>query len=240
MSESTIELNSGSVIHREPLGGYDEQWRVENKSLSTCYVTLDISNCSGVSVDGHEGETEITGSADANSDTVIFLIRKNPPFSFKIGFEVREEPISIEEQNEILSRGNAKKKAKLDQFAEALLNVPFEVMDVRDIETQATNLGLEKFVDPVFRPNDSSIYDQDAVDEYPLSEKAVWKRPDEYMIGSPRLFVNDPDPNDIRQGALGDCWFLASLAALAESPALVKRLFITDEYNEFGIYKLRI
>ena len=240
MSKSTIELNSGSVIHREPLEGYDEQWRIENKSLSTCFVTLDISNCSGISIDGHEGETEITESANAMEEVILFVIRKNPPFSFKIGFNVKEEPISIQEQEDILNQGHAERKARLDRLGEGLLNVPFEVMDDQDIETQVKALDFDHFVDPVFRPNDNSIYDPDTVDSYPLSEKAVWKRPTEYMTGTPHLFVNDPDPNDIRQGALGNCWFLASLAALAESPALVKRLFITNEYNDFGIYKLRI
>jgi calpain-15 len=60
------------------------------------------------------------------------------------------------------------------------------------------------------------------------------------MHGRPKLFEETIDPNDIRQGSLGNCWFLAAIASLAENPALVRRLFITDEYNEFGIYQLRI
>lgn len=33
---------------------------------------------------------------------------------------------------------------------------------------------------------------------------------------------------------------MASIASIAENPALVKRLFITKEYNPEGIYKLKI
>ncbi len=31
----------------------------------------------------------------------------------------------------------------------------------------------------------------------------------------PKLYVNQPNPTDIIQGSIGDCYFLAGLAALA-------------------------
>lgn len=40
------------------------------------------------------------------------------------------------------------------------------------------------------------------------------------------------------QGALGDCWFLAALSAVAEFPALVKRLFVTQDYSDSGVYEI--
>jgi calpain-15 len=43
------------------------------------------------------------------------------------------------------------------------------------------------------------------------------------------------EPADIIQGSLGDCYFLCSLASLAEYPALVRRLFEENEVNENGI-----
>lgn len=60
------------------------------------------------------------------------------------------------------------------------------------------------------------------------------------MVGKIDVFIEDIDPNDIKQGALSDCWFLSALASLAERPALVRRLFITKEYNEEGVYKVKI
>lgn len=239
MSGKTIELNSGSVIRRENVGQYDEKWVVENKALSTCYVTLDLSQCSGVSIDGHEGETEVTEDVEAMKTRTIFMIRKTPPFSFKIGFSVREEPLSLEDQGEHLAEYE-QSQDKIDDLMEKLIKIPFEIMDEDELEQEIRRLGYDNFVDPCFPPNDRSIYDVNSGEEYPLSERPVWKRPHEYMNGLPQLFENEIDPNDIRQGALGNCWFLASIAALAESPALVRRLFITDKYNEFGIYKLRI
>jgi len=113
-------------------------------------------------------------------------------------------------------------------------------MDVPSLVGVIQDLGYDHFIDPSFPPNDSSIYDTTNNEPYPLDQVAVWKRPHEFMYGRPHLFVDNPDPNDINQGALGNCWFLAAMASLAESPAIVKRLFINQEYNEFGVYQLRI
>jgi hypothetical protein len=48
-----------------------------------------------------------------------------------------------------------------------------------------------------------------------------------------RVFQSDPDPTDISQGGLGNCWFCGSLAAVAEKPHLVQRLFV-DSYSSVG------
>ena len=44
-----------------------------------------------------------------------------------------------------------------------------------------------------------------------------------------------PHPNHIGQGYLGDCWFLAAAAAIAEWPDLVKGVFAHDELLPQGI-----
>jgi calpain-15 len=43
-------------------------------------------------------------------------------------------------------------------------------------------------------------------------------------------FKGKIEPNDIKQGALGDCYFLSSLSAMAEYEGIIKALFITKEY----------
>ena len=38
---------------------------------------------------------------------------------------------------------------------------------------------------------------------------------------------------------MGDCWFMSALACIAEFPDLVKKLFITRDYQRDGIYRVQ-
>jgi len=255
MSNKTIELQSGATITRTNLKGYDERWDIKNPTLSTIYVTLDLSECRGVLIVGYDDESEVTECAKPMENTTLFVIQKDPPFVFKIGFSVREDPMPIEQQlNQIAPRA-AKIELQVEKMRNEFVRVPFEVMSMPQIIEAVKAYGFDNFVDPSFPPSESSIYDVTSEPVYPLDEVVIWKRPHEFMKGEPKLFEDQVDPNDIRQGALGDCWFLASVACIAENPVdkstsnknggitpsgLVKRLFITDSYNEFGIYQLRV
>lgn len=50
------------------------------------------------------------------------------------------------------------------------------------------------------------------------------------------MFAGGIEPNDIQQGLLGDCYFLAVLSSLAEKPDRVQHLFYTKEINRAGCY----
>ena len=54
-----------------------------------------------------------------------------------------------------------------------------------------------------------------------------------------QVFYEDIEPNDIKQGTLGNCWFMCALASLAERPKLVENLFITKEKNKEGLYRIK-
>eukprot|EP01083_Nonionella_stella_P293529 998270_1 len=46
-------------------------------------------------------------------------------------------------------------------------------------------------------------------------------------------------PTDVRQGALGDCWFLSAVCVLAERPKLIGEILKTREVNKYGVYQVR-
>jgi len=54
------------------------------------------------------------------------------------------------------------------------------------------------------------------------------------------MFVDKPNPRDIKQGYLGDCYFLAGIAALAERPDRIFSLFLTMDINEVKYYSVKI
>lgn len=60
-----------------------------------------------------------------------------------------------------------------------------------------------------------------------------------------KVFQNDPCASDISQGGLGNCWFCGSLAAVAEKPDVIRRLFVdshssTGELSPVGVYAIRL
>ena len=62
------------------------------------------------------------------------------------------------------------------------------------------------------------------------------------LNGSPiQVFCDDICPDDIRQGALGDCWFLSALAAMTEFPDLIYDLFAEHcrDIVPCGAYNIR-
>ena len=56
------------------------------------------------------------------------------------------------------------------------------------------------------------------------------------LKGAPPKLFDAIEPVDVCQGALGDCWLLAAVAAVAEFPNFIKsEVFITQEFNPDGL-----
>jgi hypothetical protein len=54
------------------------------------------------------------------------------------------------------------------------------------------------------------------------------------------LFRQSIDPSQVRQGAVGNCWFLSALAVVAEKPHLVRQLLPHDGLNDKGCYQVNL
>lgn len=82
------------------------------------------------------------------------------------------------------------------------------------------------FKDPDFQPSPSILRIKSG------HKNVLWKRPHEICL-DPKFVVNGFSRYDVHQGYLGDCWFLAALATLAEN----KKLFhiVVPENNSFEI-----
>ena len=43
-------------------------------------------------------------------------------------------------------------------------------------------------------------------------------------------------PQDMRQGAIGNCWFISAASALSEKPGRLEKVFLNTEMSTSGIY----
>lgn len=80
-----------------------------------------------------------------------------------------------------------------------------------------------------------------------INNQIQWLRPDQIIADdwsensrTSWTVFRDPKPNDVLQGALGDCWFITALSVLAEESKYLKRVLITQQYNYEGIYCVRL
>ena len=66
-----------------------------------------------------------------------------------------------------------------------------------------------------------------------------WKRASE-IFTDPQVFHGGIAPDDIKQGGLGNCYYLSALSSMAENPEHVANRFETVEVNKAGIYHMTL
>jgi hypothetical protein len=100
--------------------------------------------------------------------------------------------------------------------------------------------GTTTYVDKDFTADSSSLYWTDMDESNQGWGELEWKRAsDEFKDHS--LFGSEGvTPADVRQGSIGDCWFLSAISALSEVPGRIERVF-QDQDNELspnGVYAI--
>ena len=156
-------------------------------------------------------------------------------------------------QTKYIEKDEKKLKNEIETLESKFRNIPFELMNTNEINTELKNLNT-KFIDFDFLPSDNSVinskYDENLKNflEYIIH----WRRPEEFITSelsenadadlTLRIFNKDkePEPNDIRQGLIPCNHLDSALSALAEKYNLIKRLFKTSIYNENGIYQIKL
>lgn len=114
---------------------------------------------------------------------------------------------------------------------------------------QHSKNNTQKYCDPYFPANDSSIYGLNSKGEYidkvdglinakdPSLSNIEWKRAAD-IFSNFLIFKDKIEVDDIKQGALGNCYFLSALAALCEFPELIYQIFVTKEVSPYGYYEV--
>ena len=116
-------------------------------------------------------------------------------------------------------------------------------------KNQKVPIKGQKFTDPIFPPNKNSLLGLDSngkpIDPKNYKENKIntnyieFKRPSEFFTdGKYDLFSKEIEIDDIKQGSLGNCYFLSAVANISRFPELIINLFKTKEVNEDGFYEI--
>ena len=111
----------------------------------------------------------------------------------------------------------------------------------------------KEFTDPLFPPNENSLLGLDS-SKKPIdsnkyeTEKDTRKNMEEIdffrakeIIGENYcLFSEKIEIDDVKQGALGDCYFITSVANLCKFPDKLKKMFKQKTKNEKGFYEIEL
>lgn len=99
------------------------------------------------------------------------------------------------------------------------------------------------YTDPEFTPDESSLFWRKHLWSAKMAKTYLkkvngWSRPSK-LVKSPSLWGNKGvKPAGTNQGLLGDCWFLASASAIAETPARIHKIFTNKNYPKSGIFEV--
>ena len=190
---------------------FDEQretWTLNNKGLSTGHFEIDLKDCENVIFEEKSYWTrDVIIVEPAQSDSSIKIL-KTAPYVFDFKIRLYERPLPIEEQKQIADKQAKDFERQIEESERVFKKIPYEILSQDEIVEKMEENGVTNFIDPHFPPRDISLYNV-IKEKYPYSSILCWRRPHEFME-NPSLFENDIDPNDIKQGYLGDCWFMSA------------------------------
>ena len=99
------------------------------------------------------------------------------------------------------------------------------------------------YSDDDFTPDTSAVYwsDIDTLTDQVLKTPIKWERAGK-LGGGRTLFGKGISPDDINQGQVGNCWFMAAASSVAEMPGRLEKTFLNTEtkLNEAGIYAVNL
>jgi len=250
----TKEISKGIFLHKQQHVKEDAEnpeivyiFKVEVKTLQVLEFTADFTDSENLMLENHNDLIATTTVQPFTSEIVAVLrLFKNWKLKSKFRFTMHSPP--IEDQKKYLAKYYAEMKSIIGMATEKIWKVPSEVISTSELEIQMKRHDM-RFVDPDFLPTDPSLYGN--LDS-PFDTLIQWRRPEEFISiengtsegtsGAGPLTIYNPviEVNDIKEGALGDGWFISAIATLAEVPPLIDRLFLTKEVSKEGVYRVKI
>ena len=73
-----------------------------------------------------------------------------------------------------------------------------------------------------------------------FEDRITWRRLKDQFPRNKFWGTDGIKPTDIKQGELGNCWFLVAASALAEKPKRLEKIFLNHEMSQNGIYGVNL
>lgn len=145
------------------------------------------------------------------------------------------------------------KKNKINSLVIDKIN--FSALNVKDYyRDQKPYSGEKLYVDDLFPPNDNSIfglnsdgsvYDNDlkrykeCMADFGFKKgDIIWRTARDIFGEKYSIFETDISMSDVNQGGIGNCYLLATFAAMCENPELIVGLFRTLKITKNGYYEV--
>lgn len=218
-------------------------YELDNSTMKVCNFEYNFTGSVNISIRGNTGLV-VTKKVMPFERKVLAIVHADDPtqgWSLRSRWKYTLEDPPREQMQELIAEKKETIKKEEATAEEVFGPLPVDTLPVEEIIAACAKHNI-KFFDLDFEAENSSLYPSP---EEAGEEIVQWRRTDEFMkvnpdkgLTAPDVFVDGIDPGDIRQGALGDCWFMCALSSLAERPELVETLFNTKSYNSEGVYRL--
>jgi calpain-15 len=218
------------------------KYETECARMNNLSLTLDFSRSSNMKI--MNGNGTMVSHVELKPFTRVFICEvKNINTSESWSLSTNISSTLNPPDEEYLEQLSQVENAKLDILIQKAKKLNFSCDQVISHIDDVVRANHISYIDPDFPPTLSSLYSStDLQHTLPSERHITWKRPNEFMNGEYHVFEDLIEPEDIRQGKLGDCWFLCALSALAEYEVLIKNLFLPESMHtsSSGLYRLRI
>jgi len=168
---------------------------------------------------------------------------KDPPLKRKVtGLDIVSDIQKRANKALIIRNIEQVKRAKLDFEKDLDDDLKFVPQGSKTFQLLTEMIISKKnFKDMEFPRNINSISTNVFHPNYDLYTTAVWKRPHEiFNCDYDKIYLFDSiDPDDIKQGTLGVCYFLSAVSAMAEYPSRILKMFINKKGNKYGVYGVK-
>jgi len=217
-------------------------YSLKNEKMATLKFQIDASGCQNMGCPDWDENNTASIDVEPMSTTTVGTLERvdtNDAASIKLSFQWSYQQLD----KEALLKLEAANVSAREKLAALMRECGAVASGVKGgsvpIEKRLQQAELDCFLDVDFPPGDAALFQEPGKPEHP---PIIWRRPADFMDSEISLFPNnnykDISPHDIKQGALGDCWFLASIAALAEFPELILKLFPQQQCSKYGVYEI--